>query len=403
MNSKYILIDPCQYTPNYNNCLLDALVKKGTRIVYATTVFPHAESPVPEEVEVRYCFFYLARAVGRITSSHILRRILRAIEYPADLLFLIIHVLIKRIKLIHYMWPVLPAMDLLAIRILKCIGCRVIYTAHNPFPHEFKTSHLKTFPRIYQEVDHIIAPTNFTRNEIVKHAGIEYDKISIIGLGDSDYVLSKYESNEQLADLVRSKAEGKRVLTFLGIIRPYKGLEYFIKAFRPIKQLKPDSFFLIAGSARFESQEQLNELISRSCNPEDLQVDLRYLPLSDIKAYLSVTDVLIQPYISASQSANTVMAYSFGIPVISTDVGGLGEMVKDGETGYVIPPRDPQAIAEAVKRCFEKDNYEKLSRNAKRLAAEEYNWNDIADRTLSVYKDALGSSQGGSKQQTGTH
>jgi len=323
--------------------------------------------------------------VGRVTSSDFLRRFLRAIEYPVNLLTLVVYVLVKRIKLVHYMWAVLPTVDLFAIKVLRSCGCQVVYTAHDPYPHEFGTARLRKVSRIYRQVDHIIALTDFTRREIVKHVGISPEKISVIVHGDFNYVLGQYPTNESLVDKVQQEAGDKRVITFLGLIRPYKGLEYFVKAFQLIKRQRPDTFFLIAGSTRFTDQKQLEELISQHCEPKDLYIDLRYLPISDMKAYLSVTDVLIQPYIRASQSGNTVMAYSAGVPVICTDVGGLAEMVEDGRTGYVVPPEDPQAIADAVKRCFENNNHATMSENARRAAVEKYGWDAIAAQTIEVY------------------
>lgn len=387
MKSKCLLIDPLQCTPYYNSCLLDALVKKGQKMVYVTTVFPHAESPIPLGVEVRYCFFYLVRMLGRIASSHhFLRRVLRVIEYPINLLALIIYILLNRIKLVHYMWAMLPTVDLFVIRFLMFIGCRVVYTAHDPFPHEFRISHRKKYTRIYHHVDYIIALTNFTRNEIINHAGVSASKISVIPHGDFDYVLAQYPCNEALVKKVRRLAEGRSVISFLGMIRPYKGLKYFIEAFELIKHLKIDTFFLVAGSPRFADKKELEELLSQKCDSKDCYIDLRFLTISDLKAYLSVTDVLVQPYIvGASQSGNTVMAYSAGIPVVCTDVGGMAEMVEEGQSGYVVPSKDSQAIADAVVKCLERDNYIRMSKNARRLAVEKYNWCDIAAQTIKVY------------------
>ena len=148
----------------------------------------------------------------------------------------------------------------------------------------------------------------------------------------------------------------------------------------------PDSFFLVAGSVLVGNKKDWQEKLALSCKSEDLWTDIRFVPAEDIKAYLSVIDVLVQPYISASQSGNTVMAYAAGIPVISTNVGGLGEMTEDGKTGYVIDPGDSEAIADAISRCFEGNNYEKMSHNAHRAVVEQFNWETIAEQTAAVYR-----------------
>ncbi|MFC1604488.1 glycosyltransferase family 4 protein [Planctomycetota bacterium] len=386
MKQTYLVIDACQFSANYNYCLLDALAKKGEAIVYATTKFAHGHIPNPPDVTVLRCFFFLARLAGRVTSSGPVRRFLRAIEYPLNLFFLLVYVLIKRIKVVHFIWIVSPCLDYRFISLLQLTGCHVVYTAHNPFPHEPKAGDIRKYSRIYQRVDHVIALTNYTRNEIIAHCGIPSEKISVIPHGDYESLFSRYGCNTDLAQDVRQKAGGRKIIAFLGHIRPYKGLEVFVDAFGLIKQRMPDSFFLVAGSVLVGDKKDWEEKLAGNCKPDDLWPDIRFVPVEDIKAYLSVIDVLVQPYISASQSGNTVMAYAAGVPVISTNVGGLTEMTEDGKTGYVVAPRNPEAIADAISRCFEDDNYKKMSQNARQAAVEQFNWEKIAEQTAAVYR-----------------
>ena len=393
MKQTYLVIDACQFSANYNYCLLDALAKKGERIIYATTKFAHGHIPSPPDVTVFRCFFFLASLAGMVTSSGPVRRFLRAIEYPLNLLILLAYVLIKRIKIVHFIWIVSPCLDYRLIRLLQLAGCHVVYTAHNPFPHEPKADDIRKYSRIYQRVDHVIALTNFTRNEIMAHCGISSEKISVLPHGDYKALFSRYDCNDNLAKNVRQKAGERKIIAFLGHIRPYKGLEVFLDAFGLIKQRIPDSFFLIAGSVLVGDKKSWEEKLAESCKPDDLWADIRFVPVEDVKAYLSVIDVLVQPYISASQSGNTVMAYAAGVPVISTNVGGLGEMTEDGKTGYVIAPRDPEAIADALSKYFEGDNYEKMSHNARRAATGQFNWEKIAEQTAAVYRRFAAMSQ----------
>jgi D-inositol-3-phosphate glycosyltransferase len=385
MKRTCLVIDACQFSANYNYCLLDALAKKGERIVYATTEFAHGHIPDPPGVKVFRYFFFLARVASRITSSGSVRRFLRAIEYPLNLCILLTYALVRRVKVVVFIWIVSPWLDYWVIRLLKLMGRRVVYTAHNPFPHEERPGDIQRYCRIYKSVEHIIALTYYTRNEIVRRCRISADKISVIPHGDYDALFSQYGFNDALAQKVLQKVGGRKIIGFLGGIRPYKGLEFFIEALTLIKQRMPESFFLVAGSLLIGNKEELEEKLARSCRPEDLWADIRFLPVEDLKAYLSVTNVLVQPYTSASQSGNTAMAYAAGIPVISTNVGGLGEMTEDGTTGYVIGPCDPEAIANAVAKCFERDNCSKMADNARRAVKEQYGWEKIAERTADVY------------------
>jgi glycosyltransferase involved in cell wall biosynthesis len=389
MKQTYLVIDACQFSANYNYCLLDALSKKGEKMVYATTKFAYEHIPDPPDVTVFRCFFFLARLAGRVTSSGPVRRLLRAIEYPLNLSILFLYVLLKRIKVVHFIWIVSPRLDYRLIRLLQFTGRRVVYTAHNPFPHEPKAGDVRKYCRIYQKVDHVITLSQYTRNEIMAHCGLPCEKISMLPHGDYEALFSRYGFNDSLAKEVRQKAGNRKIIAFLGHIRPYKGLEVFIDSFGLIKKRMPDSFFLVAGSVLVGDKKEWEQKLTQGCNSEDLWADLRFVPVEDFKAYLSITDVLVQPYISASQSGNTVMAYAAGVPVISTNMGGLAEVTEDGKTGYVIAPGDPEAIADAVSKCFENDNYEEMSQNARRAAAEQFNWEKIAEQTAAVYQQVI--------------
>ena len=84
------------------------------------------------------------------------------------------------------------------------------------------------------------------------------------------------------------------------------------------------------------------------------------------------------------------MACALGIPVVSTNVGGLAEMTQDDHTGYVVAPRDVEALARAVVTCLEPNTYARLSRNAREVARTTYGWERIAARTRAVYDRARG-------------
>jgi hypothetical protein len=72
---------------------------------------------------------------------------------------------------------------------------------------------------------------------------------------------------------------------------------YFIQAFNQIKNKEPNTFFLAAGSVLFDDTAYYEKLFAENCAPCDYRAYIRYLPLADLKAYVSVTDVLVQPYI----------------------------------------------------------------------------------------------------------
>jgi len=98
MKQTYLVIDAIQNTFNYNYCFLDALAKTDIDLIYATTEFAHVTLPNPPGVKTFQCFFKLAALVNRFIKVRALRRFLRGVEYPLNLIFLFIYILLDSHK-----------------------------------------------------------------------------------------------------------------------------------------------------------------------------------------------------------------------------------------------------------------------------------------------------------------
>lgn len=384
--TRCLFVDACHNTPNYNYCLLDALAQRDVRVTYATTEFVYTEVPEPPNVRVWYLFFGIARLARRLNDSRRFRRILRGLEYPFDMLVLILYVLWNRVDVVHWTWLVFPEIDWLAMKLLRLCGCRVVFTAHNALPHEVKSRDPRNYARVYREADQIIVLTQFVKDAVIQVEPTANDKIELIPHGDYDALFACFHRNEQLLERVRTHAAGRRIVAFLGSIRPYKGLEVFIESIPYIQRRHPDCMFLIAGNPLNKDREQIKRLVSQDCSRDDLWADIRYIPIEDLKAYVEAIDLLVQPYVEASQSGNTVMAFSAGVPVVSSDVGGLGEMIDAGRTGHIAPPRDPAALADAIASSLQAETYPHLAAHARKAAKDQFGWGRIAAQTESVYK-----------------
>lgn len=138
-----------------------------------------------------------------------------------------------------------------------------------------------------------------------------------------------------------------RTILFFGYVRPYKGLRYLVEALKEI----PESDLLVVGEF-WQGKEEYLRLAEEMGVSERLFIVDHYVPNPDIRKYFSVADVVALPYVSATQSGPIQLAYLFERPMVVTAVGGLVDAVQDGETGYLVPPSDSKALAEAVNRYF---------------------------------------------------
>lgn len=146
--------------------------------------------------------------------------------------------------------------------------------------------------------------------------------------------------------------EDDDILLFFGYVRKYKGLNVLLGAMPEILKKNPKAKLLIVGEF-YASPDKYYEQINNLGIKESVKVVQRFVPNEEVGLYYSVADLVILPYLSATQSGVLNIAYGFGKPVIVTDVGGLAEDVIDGKTGYIVKPQDEKEIIMAVYKFFE--------------------------------------------------
>jgi D-inositol-3-phosphate glycosyltransferase len=161
---------------------------------------------------------------------------------------------------------------------------------------------------------------------------------------------------------------GRNVALFFGHIRPFKGLDIALEAW---KKLKSDVVLLIAGEPWWKTTD------NRQPTTDNIKYDLRFIPDSEIATYFSAADVVLAPYRIEAQSGVALTAFHFARPVIASRVGGLPEIVRDGINGYLIPTEDPDALAHAIDRFFSEADRGAMEHGAAETAKAN-SWEDYA-------------------------
>lgn len=154
--------------------------------------------------------------------------------------------------------------------------------------------------------------------------------------------------------------KGGRYLLFFGFIRAYKGLDLLLKAFAKSEVRKLGLKLIVAGEF-YSNEEEYQQLIDELGIREDLILHTHFISNDEVKYYFGAADLLVQPYRTATQSGISQMAYHFEKPMIVTKVGGLPEIVPDGEAGYVVEV-DEDAIAAGIVRFFEEEKVEEMTK-----------------------------------------
>ncbi len=160
-----------------------------------------------------------------------------------------------------------------------------------------------------------------------------------------------------------------KVLLFFGYVRKYKGLDLLISALPEALKQIPELKLLIVGEFYDEVSSYIDQIEKLGLKDNIILVN-KFVPNEEVGKYYNASDVLVLPYRSATQSAVLNVAYSFGKPVIASNVGGLSECIKDNFTGIIVEPGSPEAISRGITRYFEVSNKIDFKSNIERQLSE---------------------------------
>ncbi len=147
-------------------------------------------------------------------------------------------------------------------------------------------------------------------------------------------------------------AAGDRLALFLGFIRRYKGVDVVLSAMAELPESSPWRL-IVAGEAWGRLGEALTDQLAQLRLGGRVDLRLGWVREEEAQRLLAAADLVVLPYRNASQSAVAPLALAHGVPVLSTTVGGLPEVIVDGRSGHLVPPEDPAAIARVLNELDE--------------------------------------------------
>ncbi|MCX6333639.1 MAG: glycosyltransferase [Bacteroidia bacterium] len=173
-------------------------------------------------------------------------------------------------------------------------------------------------------------------------------------------------------------------LLFFGFIRAYKGLDLLLDAFSDKRLRKRKLKLLIAGEF-YDSDAPYKEQINKYGLGNDVFLFDRFIKEDEVSLFFSASDLVVQPYRSATQSGVTQIAYHFDKPMLVTNVGGLSEIVKGGKCGYVVNP-DPKSIADAIEDFFVNNRKESFNTGVNEEKAK-FTWDKLTESIIKIYNE----------------
>lgn len=176
----------------------------------------------------------------------------------------------------------------------------------------------------------------------------------------------------------------ENILLFFGRIEEYKGLDWLILSMDYIINEMPDVKLIIAG------QGDLSKYGETICDTRHYEIHNQYIPDEEVPYFFERARIVVLPYIEGTQTGVIPIASAFKKPVVATDVGSIPEALEEGFTGYIVPPKDEKAFAEAVLKLLKNDELARqMGENAYIKMRNELSWDTIVDNMINIYKSTI--------------
>lgn len=359
------VVDPSAFTRPYDHALCRALARAGARVELVTSAFAYGEAPAPDGYAVREVFY--RHAVGAAGSR--LRRASKLAEHVPDMLRY--RGLAAAADVVHFQWLDVQWLDrfLLPRR-------PTVLTAHDLLPREPRPGQARAQRLLYDAVDAIVVHSRYGRAQLVERLGVDARKVHVIAHGAFEH-LARQPAEEPLPEELR-RVRG-RVTLFFGLLRPYKGTEVLLEAWRGIDGAE----LWIVGRPLMP----LGPL--RALAPPGVRFIPRYVSDRQLPAYFRRADVVVLPYARTErfdQSGVLATALAFAKPVVLSDVGGFGEVAPTG-AAVMVPPGDPGALRDALEALLgDPERRARLAAAAGAAAAGPYSWEEVGRQTMELYR-----------------
>lgn len=364
------LVDPSAFTPPYDRSLAAALARGGAGVELLTSRFLYGPVPEASGYRVRECFYRRSSARGLSAPG---RRAFKAAEHLSDMWRLRGSI---DADVVHYQWLTMPTLD---AHLLPRNRPRAM-TAHYVLPPNPSRRQAAGARRLFGQMDAVVVHSEHGAKRLRDEAGVDPSRVHVIPHGAFDYLTRLPNEKPLPAEL--EGAEGP-VILFFGLLRPYKGLDTLLRAF---KEVEGSAELWIVGNPRMDPAP-LRRLAAEA--PGRVRFVTRFVEDAEMPAIFRRADVVVLPYRDAEHSGVLYTGLAFGKPLVLSAVGGFPEVAAGG-AAKLVPPEDPDALSRALAELVaDPDARAELSAAALAAASGPYSWDAVATQTLALYRELM--------------
>lgn len=271
--------------------------------------------------------------------------------------------------------------------ILKKRNIPTVYTVHDVIHHEGVPGYFRVTEAIFRKTPSgFVVLTGESKRQLAAQ-GVDEAKIRVIPHGVYDFFRKNQNeaanaSESAETDVLTDEPSRKEIL-FFGRIEPYKGLPILLDAFAPLAAAYPDWRLVIAGSG------DVSAFRERLDHPQ-IELINRFVSDDEVETLMKRAEIVALPYLSATQSGVIPTAFPFEKAIVATAVGGIPDMIRDGETGLLVEANNAASFRIALERLMtDAELRAKLGKAGADFARTNLSWDAIAAQHVAFYQELL--------------
>lgn len=312
-------------------------------------------------------------------------KLLRAIRFSFCLLSTLKDAKAIGLDIAHYHFFHYTALEALCVKAASMYGFDVVVTAHDveSFSGERDT---KKARKVLSSADKVIAHNEISKQELVDKIGIPSRLVGVVPHGNYiDYI--KGGEDKVAARKAIGLSSHDRVILFFGQIKKVKGLDILLQSLPRVIKQYPDLKLVIAGKVWKDDFSKYDDLIKKHGLASNVVSHIHYIPDDDVANYYRAADLVVLPYRKIYQSGVLLMAMSYSVPVLASDIPGMTEIIVDDKTGYIFKSEDVEGLStKLIQVLSNMDDLRKTGKAGFETVSSSYDWNVIGRKTHEVYE-----------------
>lgn len=294
----------------------------------------------------------------------------------------------ESVDIVHVQWYIFSPLDWSFHKKLRKMGIKVVTTIHDLLPFNKKFYDFYYHKKIYSHSDMVINQARMNKDTLINDFGVDENKITYIPHGHyMDYAekATREESREYL-----KISDDRPMILFFGQIKKVKGVDVLINAMRTVADQHPEALCIIAGKVWKDDFSVYQGLIDNLELKDNIRTDIRFIDDSEIKYYFNAADILALPYLQIYQSGVVLLGYAYEKPIVATTEGEFLTVVKDKETGLLVPAGNSEELAKALNWYLDNpDKAKQFAKAGKEDISVRLSWDTISQNLKQTYLDVL--------------